>query len=172
MSEDSTPIIQKVSVDQNIPQDDITESAENDAHVVANLSLTRTSKKLPSLCLERIIHFCNIKDVFHGCMAVNREWEQTSRCDIKSRKCLKIYDPPELDLRGATYVPCMTPDVWDIDCLIVPKAVKQSVIESLKQMTSVTRLEIENGRSNDYESLTITLAPQLEELNLVNDSIV
>lgn len=153
---------------------------QNNSLVAQNADLQRENhvlvqkayptKGLPSLCLERIISWCNIRDVFRGCMAVNKQWEQASRHEIRSRKCLKIYGMQDVELGGDIIESEMTLDPHDVNLIIFPSGKygdkRCELFKSLKQMVSVTRLEVENHGNGNYDPLIIALSRTLKFVNL------
>lgn len=45
---------------------------------------------LPFKCVQRIISFCKLRDVFRYCMRVNSVWNAAAKADLKNRKSLTL----------------------------------------------------------------------------------
>lgn len=102
--------------------------------VKANTKLRRElypSECLPVECLQRIISFCDISDVYDGCMVVNKKWFEASNADLKTRKALRIEAQDGCGSRfGHTVFMTEATD-------------RKKMVKSLLRMTGITNLHLE-----------------------------
>lgn len=94
---------------------------------------------LPIECVQHIISFCSIIDVYKGCMVQNKKWFEASNNDLKTRRSLMITSEERDRSR-------------DMDCISFGKVNRfKRMVKSLLRMTTVTHLTLD--RVDDYEGL-------------------
>lgn len=118
--------------------------------------ITGHPRRLPAICLDRILSFCEIRDVIRGCMTVSKEWKSASETNLKNRKSLKI-----------VYFNAKDEEKQGLNTLVVGKKErKDRIIKSLKQlMGSISDLSVACG---DYTlwffDLMFHFAPSVQNL--------
>lgn len=94
---------------------------------------------LPEDCIQRIIHFCGLADVFVRCMLVNKQWIEVAKADLKTRKKLKLRCKTE---NGSVTFVSSNSSYTDPLLAVMKEENQLQVAESLKLMTGVTDLHL------------------------------